>query len=124
VARVKSLAQSADIKGMLNNIQRSANQVKALAQDIVDATIMQLNIETGEILETATETNNEVKSMHEAMAIVARGVTALNSQCGDIDFRLGEVLEFFMQQLSNAVACQNGLYNLLRDKVACRLTVM
>ena len=83
VARITSPAQGFDIANILRDIKASADHVKACAGDIIDATIMQLNIETEEILETTTETKANVQSIHEAMSIVTKGMTAREGSTQD-----------------------------------------
>ena len=106
---------------LLSYVQRSARRLEAHAQVLKDDLIVKIYHGTESVKETSNDVQVRVKEIHRSVSAVGQNVRNISARYEQHEERIGsridELKDFWEQQIQDALASQNGLFQMLRDVV-------
>jgi hypothetical protein len=104
VAKVTSLFRGFQVQDILNCIQRKARGVEAYAKTLEDGFVVKNYLVTKEVQKTTATTQVQVDEIH--------------GRCQEIGSNIVELKGFITEQINDALASKNGMFQMLKDVVS------
>ena len=118
VAKVTCLFRGLRVPDILDCIQRTALGVKDCARNLRDNLIVKNYFATTEVQKTTASTYVRVGEIYEGVTVMDQAVRGLNNRCQQIDSDIVELKDFISEQIKDALASKNGLFQMLKDVVS------
>jgi hypothetical protein len=97
--------------------------LEAFARNLQDGLIVKNYHATQDVKKTTESTHVQVQEIYEGITAMDQAVRGLDDQYQRIDSNIVELKDFISEQINDALASKNGMFQMLKDvvsgKVAC-----
>jgi hypothetical protein len=118
VAKMTCLFRGFRVQDILDCIQRKARGVEAFARNLQDGLVVKSYLATQEVQKTTTSTHVQVREIYEGVTAMDQAVRGLDNRCQEIDSNIIELKDFISEQINDALASKNGMFQMLKDVVS------
>jgi hypothetical protein len=122
VAKVTSLFRGFQVQDILDCIQRKAKGVEVFARNLQDGLAVKNYLATKAIQKTTATTQVQVKEIYEGITAMDQVVRGLDDRCQEIDSNIIKLKDFISEQINDALASKNGMFQMLKDVVSGKIT--
>jgi methyl-accepting chemotaxis protein len=106
------------VQDILNCIQRKAGAVETCARKLQDEVVVKNYLTTREVQKATATTQVKVDEIYEGVTAMNNAVRGLDSRYQEIDSNIVELKDFISEQISDALASKNGMFQMLKDVVS------
>jgi hypothetical protein len=121
VAKVTSLFRGFQVQDILDCIKRKARGVELFARNLQDELIVKNYLATQSVQKVTATTQLKVEEIYEGVLAMDKVVRGLNDRWQGIDSNIVELKDFISEQINDALASKNGMFQMLKDVVSSKL---
>jgi hypothetical protein len=122
VAKVTSLFRGFRVQDILDCIQRKVRGVEVFARNLQDGLVVKNYLATTEVQKMTATTQVQVEKIYGGVSAMDQVVRGLDDRCQEIDSNIVELKDFISEQINDALASKNGMFQMLKDFVSGKVT--
>ena len=118
VSKVTSLFRGFRVQDILDCIQRKARGVEGFARNLQDGLVVKNYLATKAVQKTTATTQVRAEEIYEGVSGMDQAVRGLDDRCQEIDSHIVELKDFISEQINDALASKNGMFQMLKEVVS------
>ena len=118
VAKVTCVFRGFRVQDILHCIQREAKRLEAFARNLQDGLVVKNYHATQDVKKTTESTHVQIQEISEGITAMNQAVRGLDDQYQRIDSNIVELKDFISEQINDALASKNGMFQMLKDVVS------
>lgn len=117
-AKVTSLFRGFLVQDILDCIKRRARAVEVFAKNLQDRLVVKNYLVTNAIHSVAATTQMQVEEIYQGVSAMDQVVRGMDSRCQETNSNIVELKDFISEQIKDALASKNGMFQMLKDVVS------
>lgn len=97
--------------------------MEACGRNLQDGLIEKNYLATKEVQKVTTATQVQVTEIREGVTAMDQAVRGLDNRFQEIDSNIVELKDFISEQINDALASKNGMFQMLKDVVSGKVTI-